>query len=210
MKIEPAGDRAYYAIGNFSQRVDLAQAICLASLRDDQCGKAATALFEKIRRLWKARNYLVHSHYAYVELDNKGNMLSALSGEGRNLGKHPKIRAMQKTGAVLIDSEGEKIPQPQTAHHGFAYEKRQLDGSVKYVLVNAGTFQNHADQLSKRLRQIRTLTKAIRTMHAPLKWGSFAASHNKQSPRAIRNQREYQEHLDRSRERPHPPQSSPR
>jgi hypothetical protein len=208
LKIEPAGEAVYYAVANFAQRIDLIEAMIVASLEPGKPLDAARALFTKIRRLWKSRNYLIHSHYVYAKFDHHGNFLGGFIVEGRTLGPHPRHKG---TARVKVFRRGVEIPQIPVASHGFAYVKHNPDGTTTHVPVNRGTFGNHADQLSKRSRQVQLLTKAIQTMAAPLKWGSFSdTSHTKCSPRADRNRRKYQELLERRKARPSPPESSPR
>lgn len=209
LKIEPAGDRAYYALGSFSARLDMVEAVLLGSLNDDLPKRATKALCSKIRRLWSTRNGLIHSHYVYASFDWEWNYLGSLAGAGPVLGEHPRSRAERGARGILYGPDNVEIPQLTVVHHGFAYEQRFSDGRKKWAVVNRGTFDNHAAQLSKRIRQIRRFTKAVQVMDAPLRWGSFSgSSHAKLSPRGLRNRQEYEALLETRRAHQRQRQSS--
>lgn len=198
LKIEPAGEQAYYAIGNFSQRVDLIEAALIGSFRDDLPKRVTRKIFEQIRRLWKTRNRLVHSHYVYAEVDWEGNHIGSLVGIGMgpNLGTHPKEWAGKPV--IVTGPDGIEMPQPRTSAHGFAYVTHTKSGEVKYSLVNRSTFEGHAAKVSQSARRIAKLDRAISTMDAPLRHGSFwRGPPAKYSQRAARNQKRYQDYLDR-------------
>jgi hypothetical protein len=156
MKVRSAGENLYYSVGNFSQRADLVQAALRGTLHNSRDVKIANALFEKIRRLWKARNNLVHSHYVYEGVTK--TFTARLTGLTQALGKHPKDKFRDDWGDHMTTGR-------------FVYEARGVGGDIRYVPVNKGTFENHAAQLSKRTRQIMRLEKAIELEVAPLKSG---------------------------------------
>lgn len=209
LKIEPAGEKTLHAVVSFAARLALVRALVSASLADGTAKRAALALLDKIGDMWRARNFLLHSHYVYAKFDHEGNYLGGMSSAGRKLGEHPKLRG--KVRGKFIGPDGREIPQPKVAHHGFAYMERQRDGGIKYVSVNKGTFDNHAALVLKRSGQVRLLKQAITTMAAPLKWGSFAPPlHDKRPPRATRNLLEYLALQDRRRAPPPRPRSSRR
>ena len=58
------------------------------------------------------------------------------------------------------------------------------EGSVDYVMVNRGTFLNHAAQLSKRSRQVMLLTRAIYERVTHLKKSAHGPSLQKRHPRS--------------------------
>ena len=58
------------------------------SLAKSSHRKIAAKLFEKIRRLWKSRNFMLHSHYVYVIKHEDGGT-TILKGIGKDLGTHP-------------------------------------------------------------------------------------------------------------------------
>lgn len=193
LKIEPMGERGYYSISNFSQRIDLVETVVVGSLKEGIAKRASKSLFEKIRRLWKTRNYLVHSHYVYSSRSASG-FGPTLIGVGKDLGEHPAKRWYIRREDEIVYNEDGSIAYTveRTLEQGFAYQKRGKRPVPEYVFVNKGTFNNHAEQVSKRMRQVRLLKKSIQTMSAPLNWGSSAgASHTTYSPRAGRNLQEY-------------------
>lgn len=148
------GEAAYYAIGNFSQRVDLLRSILRSQVRK-QHHSLFEVWFEKVFRLWKTRNKLVHSAYSYAEWRENGRM-----------------------------------------RKGWSYTTYDGKGNRKIVAVNKGTFENHAQQLSKRIWQIERFTSAIRSRTIQTHWDHRSSWFAHLSPRAIRHQREYGEFLE--------------
>jgi hypothetical protein len=166
LKVESAGPHVYYALSNFSQRVDFVQEACKASFTSEKHCKISDALFAKVKRLWKTRNYLIHSHYVYVappDRDGRQSVLLNLSKDGGPSPKDDFIGAAVGGRSSIGQLVNEKLPV------GFAYEERKLDGAVRYVPVNKGTFQNHAAQLSKRARQMNLLRHALLYEMVPLR-----------------------------------------
>jgi hypothetical protein len=162
-----AGERIYYSVGNFSQRIEIVQAGVRTSMGDNPHYAIAEALFTKIRRLWKARNYLVHSHYVYA-INYEGGGHSMYTAENPTaLGPHPDTRPSHPI--RMKDSRtGEFLDESPVTSRGFAYEKRKQDGTTEIVPVNKGTFIAHANQLIKRGRQISRLKRAIETLQTRL------------------------------------------
>lgn len=164
MLVPQAGPEAYYSIGNFTQRIDLVQSLVLASMNSERHSGMALALFDKIRRLWKSRNYLLHSHYVYV----------TRYADGIVTVKH------RQAGFSL------RFDKP-VKEEGHAYEKRGKNGLPEYVPVNRGTFLNHANQLSKRSRQVNLLRRAIYERITHLKKSAISPSSGKRHPRSRGN-----------------------
>jgi hypothetical protein len=166
MAVDHGGDAAYYSLGNFTQRLDLIEGALDYSLRDDRQRAIASSLFRKIRRLWKARNYLIHSHYVHqVELKD-GTTISMLEGH-------------EAEATDLLEG----LEPTEIKWHGFSYVKHSSNGKTNTVPVNAGTFKNHAAQLSKRARQVAAFRKAIDTKVAELREGA-STSYRSISPRS--------------------------
>jgi len=108
LRVRFAGDDAYYSPGNFTQRVELVRSIVRSSLKNKRHIKIAEALFRKIGRLWKTRNYLVHSHY--VRLIEYADGTSIVE-----TGPSP----------IKLGLVGKGI-----TYSGFAYEAHDKDGEV--------------------------------------------------------------------------------
>lgn len=161
-----AGEKVYYSLGNFSQRIDAVQAALRGSMGDNPHYAIANALFSKIRRLWKSRNYLVHSHYVYV-IWHKGGGYAKIAAVPPDLGPHPSTAPSHPIRMKDMRT-GEFVQEWPEVARGFAYEKHKADGSEELVPVNKGTFQAHAAQLVKRGRQVRKLTHAIETLQTRL------------------------------------------
>lgn len=186
MKAKTAGPNSYYAIGNFTQRIDLVQAAVVSTLTNAKHRKITTALFTKIRRIWKTRNYLVHSHYVYIAQYEDGTHSGLIAvGKGPLKGKPLSLRAKAFIGPV--GGPMTELTKPRLIQEGFAYSKRD-NGRVTYHFVNKGTFANHAEQLRKRGWQVTLLARAIDVGRTPIPKAKPEPS-RKKSP---------------SRSRPHP------
>ncbi len=162
-----AGERMYYAVGNFSQRADMVQAALIASMGASPHYPIANALFAKIRRLWKSRNYLVHSHYVYVIRYKGGGYTKMGAVDPSGLGAHPDTLPGRPIRMRDLKT-GQYVQEWPVQSRGFAYEKRKQDGDVELIPVNKGTFLAHANQLIKRGRQVHRLTQAIENLETPL------------------------------------------
>lgn len=201
LKAERVGEHAYYSLANFSQRIDFIEALLCSSLKFEQHRCIARAMFNKIKRLWKTRNYLVHSHYVYADVDHSG-IGGALISAGKVLGPHPREQIVNRQMPVFIDENGNQTNlADRIKHHGFAYEKHNRDGTVERIFVNKGSFESHAKQLLKRTGNVRRFTKAVQTLEAPLRWTVSSTSHNRCSPRGTRNQKLFQDSLDKTQGR---------
>ena len=161
MLVPQAGVEAYYSIGNFTQRIDLVQSLVLASFNSERHARMALALCTKIKRLWKSRNYLLHSHYVYVTRYVDGTVMVKQRHIGHSLRFNKPVK-----------------------EEGHAYEKRGKDGMPEYIPVNRGTFMNHADQLSKRSRQVNLLKRAIYERITHLKKPALTTSLQTHHPRS--------------------------
>jgi hypothetical protein len=168
MKAGSAGPNCYFALGNFTQRIDLVQAAVQSTLTNATHRKIAAALFTKIRRIWKTRNYLIHSHYVYVAEFEDGTY-SAMIGMGKDRGFHGDKPRAPRPQSYWQNPDGtrEYISQPKLVQEGYAYEKRD-NGKKTYHFVNKGTFANHAEQVYRRTRQIDLLCHAIRHGRTPI------------------------------------------
>jgi hypothetical protein len=132
-KAENIGQAMYYGLGSFRQRLDVVQAAVNAGVVYPRHRQIANRLYERIVRLWKTRNKLVHSYYGYG-----------------NAQQNPSD--VQTAGPPYRDGRTE-IP---------GYFILGPDGiSQKFCAVSPSTFDNHAKQLMKRTVQIRQIARAI-------------------------------------------------
>jgi hypothetical protein len=187
LKIEQAAEPIYYSLGNFSQRVDLIENVFRACLINERHTAIIEALMDRVRRLWKKRNYLIHSHYVYTERGASG-FGTTLVSIGSQLGPHPKLSVVNPKREEFYDESGRLVGvQEKTLEHGFAYVERKMGASPRYVFVNRGTFQNHADQLLKRSRQTRALHKRLMQGLMPLRQTALRSSDGRPHPRSPQN-----------------------
>ena len=131
-KSQKVGDRIYYTVGSFGQRISMVEAACATSLVYPKHRAVALRLGKLIRRLWYTRSYLVHSHYGYAN----------------ELGPNPT--ALQLMGPPHRDGRVE-IPGYFTP----------LGDKMEFTPVNAGTFKNYADQVARRTMQVHRFSTAI-------------------------------------------------
>lgn len=168
LRVPQAADDAYYSIANFSQRIDLVQSLVLASLNSERHARMAKALFTKIKRLWKSRNYLLHSHYVYLTKYSDG-----------------MTTVLERRGEFNLRFKGTVIEE------GYAYESHKAGEQTEYVMVNRGTFLNHAAQLLKRSRQLVVLRRSVYERITHLKKSALGPSMTKRHPRSRGDLREY-------------------
>jgi len=157
------GEAIYYSLGNFSQRIDLVEMTVLRAIREERHKKIAQALFTKIRRLWKSRNYLVHSHYVYYENlgpEGRAGHVTHLAGRDTS-GEIRVLRGTWRTRDADGNIESESGPE-KILNKGFGYQRRDKNGGYTIVPVNKGTFLNHAQHVYKRSRQVWLLDLSIR------------------------------------------------
>lgn len=173
----PSGSVTYYTLANFSQRIDVVERLLLNSLHKKRHRAIVIALFGKIKRLWKSRNYLIHSQYGYVWTHVDGRQQALVGGKGAT---HPA--------KVGPKPPRDGSPITPVRDQGFAYETYGTKGH-EWVMVNKGTFQNHADQLGKRTRQLETLWRAIKNDRAPL-WPQPDASDYESLVQQLRDHQE--------------------
>lgn len=168
---EYMGQQAFYALSTFSQRMALAERITIAGLRDNKAKKISAALFQKVARLWKTRNRLVHSPYVY-RVDRMGGGSSTFYQSRRDLGDHPSKRQNElitafydpreeQTPEVIRTRHERALANHRVKHEGFAYISVGASGDKKIVPINSGAFQSHAEKLSRRIRQIQLLKRYI-------------------------------------------------
>jgi hypothetical protein len=163
-----AGPRVYYSLANFSQRIDLVQAAIQASLGNQRHVAIADALFEKIRRIWKKRNYLIHSRYVYVAYYRSGGYWLQTSITNRDA-THPASRTEAPIKILVRLPDGSLHGHDrEISERGFAYEKRGKNGMTELMMVNKGTFTSHAAKVAKRSRQLATFSNAAMRGRVPI------------------------------------------
>jgi hypothetical protein len=189
--VPQAADATYHAIANFSQRKDLVKTLLDQSLKSPKHREIANRLIDNIYRMWKTRNALIHSHYVY-QIENDIGGSSSIIMEGPTLGTHPSsypTSEMKWRSYLPGDDPGEyQTFRPRARRRGFGYLKHEANGSTTFVPVNKGTFGNHADKLSRRIRQITLLTRYLAQGVAPTRKDGLHSSYSKSSPRSLQSQ----------------------
>jgi hypothetical protein len=166
LRVDHAGEAALFAIGSFSQRMQLLLAISHYSIEEELHTQILESLLHKIDGLWKQRNLFVHSHYVH-KTTYKNGIEVVLMGDGG----HPFT-------PEAIDSGDRPI-----VNRSFGYLKHQRNKSDKFVPINKGALSNHAQQVARRGRQIMVVVKAIDTGIIGLKKDA-PTKYQKISPRA--------------------------
>jgi len=190
--VTQAGDDGYYSIGNFGQRIDLVEGVVRGSFELDREKAIVKALFERIRRLWKTRNALIHSHYVYF-VNREGGGRTVFREEGPEIGPHPRDFMLSPSRAFVGRGDGSREWFEFAAlDHGFGYERHGAASEGDIVPVNKGTFQNHADKLLKRTRQLKKLARAVKQRVVKLRQSSLT-TYTKLPPRSRLDRPESQE-----------------
>lgn len=150
----------YYSLGSFSQRLNLVAVAATEGFAEEADRKTAETLIKRIRRLWQARNSLIHSHYIYAAEGKGGHLMqSRIEGDTLSTFRWPEVPFVATF--TRADGEGLSISQEYSGAK-FGYEKVRSGSSARdFKPVNESTFSNHAAEISRRVADIRSLTDAI-------------------------------------------------
>ena len=172
--IDPdTGVAMYYSAGNFQQRINIIERTLQTSIRKAQHREVCAALTERIRRIWKKRNRLVHSRYVYRITDDMG--WTDLSVEGPNLRKN--IHESRPPTLTVGSGDTARTYVPTVESRGFGYILYGPNTPMgEFKSVNLGTYESHAGAVSTRARQVARLNKAIQRGRVPVRSVQRASS----------------------------------